>query len=92
MSTRSGGLARLARLDDEADLGARALADEVMVHRRRGEQRRDGRVVAIDTAVGEDEDRVTIGDGAQARPQPQTGQSPGVGVERGAAPNFKERR
>ena len=33
--------ARLARFDDEADRGAQALADQVMMHGRAGEQRRD---------------------------------------------------
>ena len=36
-------LARLAGLDDEADRGAQALADQVVVHGRRREQRGDRR-------------------------------------------------
>ena len=48
--------ARLARLDDEAGLQARALAHEVMVHRCRREERRHGSPLGADGAVGEDQD------------------------------------
>ncbi len=51
-------LARLARLDDQAAAGARALADEVVVHGRRGEQDRDRAPVLVGAAVGEHQDRV----------------------------------
>ena len=37
--------ARFARLDDEPDRGAQALANEVMMHRRRRQQRRDRNAV-----------------------------------------------
>ena len=49
--------ARLAGLDDQTALRARALADEVMMHRRRGQQRRNGRVIAVDAAIRKDHDR-----------------------------------
>ena len=49
-------LARLARFDNEPDLGAALAAYEVMVEPGRGEQRGDGRVLSVDVAVGEDED------------------------------------
>ena len=51
-------LARLAGLDDEADRGAQALADQVMMHGRGREQRRDRDAVRPDHAVGEDDDVV----------------------------------
>ncbi len=51
-------LARLAGLDDEADRGAQALADQVMMHRRRRQQRRDRDAVRPDHAVGQDDDVV----------------------------------
>ena len=41
-------LARLAGLDDEPDRGAQALADQVVVHRRGREQRRDRDAVGAD--------------------------------------------
>ena len=50
--------ARLAGLDDEADRGAQALADQVMMHRRRREQRRDRDAVRPHHPVGEDDDVV----------------------------------
>ncbi len=55
-------LAGLAGLDDEAAARAQALADEVVVDGRDGQQRRDGGVVRIDRAVGEDEDLVAVED------------------------------
>ena len=51
-------LARLAGFDHEADRGAQALADQVVVHRRGGEQRRDRNAVRPDHAVGQDDDVV----------------------------------
>ena len=57
-------LARFARLDDEADGGAQALADQVMMHGRRREQRGDRNPVRPDHAVGEDDDVVAAVDGA----------------------------
>jgi hypothetical protein len=53
-------LARLAGLDDEADRGAQALADQVMVHAGGGEQRRDRRCGRADLAVGQDDDVVAV--------------------------------
>ena len=64
-------LARLAGFDDEADRGAQALADQVMVHGRRRQQRRNGDAVRPDLAVGQDDDVVAAGDrrfGALAEP------------------------
>ena len=49
-------VARLARLDHEARLQPRALAHEVVVHGRDGEQRRDRDAVGAEVAVGEDQD------------------------------------
>ena len=43
-------LARLAGLDHEAGLGAQPLADQVMVHRRGRQQRRDRDARRRDTA------------------------------------------
>ena len=48
--------ARLAGFDDEADRGAQALADQVMMHGRAGEQRRDRNAVGAGAAVGQDDD------------------------------------
>ena len=50
--------ARFAGLDDEADGGAQALADQVMMHRGGREQRRNRDAVRPDHAVGEDDDVV----------------------------------
>ena len=49
-------LAGFAGFQHQADLGAQAFADEVMVQAGDGEQRRDRGVVLGDTSVGEDED------------------------------------
>ena len=62
-------LARLARLDDEADLRARPLADQVVVHGGGREQARDGRVARVGAAVGQDEDRVPSATASDARLQ-----------------------
>src|SRR5258708_4980460 len=51
-------LARLAGLDDEARLGALAFADQVVVHRRGGEQGGDGDAFARHRAVRQDDDVV----------------------------------
>ncbi len=48
-------LARLAGLDHEAGLQARAAADEVVVHAADGDQRRDRDALGVDAAVGEDQ-------------------------------------
>jgi hypothetical protein len=55
-------LARLAGFDDEADRGAQALADQVMVHGRRRQQRRDRDAVRTELAVGQDDDVVAARD------------------------------
>ena len=49
-------LARLARLEDEPDAGARPLVDQVVVDRREGEERGDRRVLGVVAAVGEDDE------------------------------------
>ncbi len=64
-------LARLARLHDQPDRRAQSLADQVMMHRRRRQQRRDSDAVRADLAVGQDDDVVAAGDrrlGALAQP------------------------
>ena len=48
--------ARFAGLEDEADLGALAFADEVVVQAGDSEQRRDGSVVTVDAAVAQDDE------------------------------------
>lgn len=57
--------AGLAAFDDEGDLGAGSLANEVMVDGGEGEEAGDGGVVLVDAAVGEDEEGVTVLDGAR---------------------------
>ena len=55
--------ARLARFDHQADLGARAVADQVMVQAGDRQQGRDGGVVLVDAAVREDDDiGLVVGD------------------------------
>ena len=49
-------LARFAGLDDEADRGAQAAADQMMMHGRRREQRRNRNAIRPDHAVGQDDD------------------------------------
>src|ERR1700720_4177538 len=51
-------LARLAGLDDNAGLGAQPLADQMVVHRRGGEQCRDRHALDRHRAVGQDQDVV----------------------------------
>ena len=65
-------LARRAGFDDQARAGAQALAHQVLVNRRQRQQRRNRDVVAVDAAVGDDDDAVAgahrvLGLGAQAR-------------------------
>ena len=50
-------LAGLAGFDDQPGLRAGAFADQVMMHGGGGEQAGDRRLVAIDAAIGEDQDR-----------------------------------
>ena len=47
-------LARLARFHHDADRGAQALADQMMVHGGAGQQRRNLDAVGAGAAVGED--------------------------------------
>ena len=64
--------ARFAGLDDEADRGAQALADQMMMHGGGREQRRDRNAVGPDHAVGQDDDVVAAMDrrlGALAQAQ-----------------------
>ena len=53
-------LARFAGLDHHADGGAQSLADQVMMHRRGREQRRDRNAVRAGLAVGQDDDVVAV--------------------------------
>ena len=54
--------ARLAQLHHQPDGRAQALADQVMMHRRGGKQRRNSDAVRPDLAVGQDDDVVAAGD------------------------------
>ena len=56
-------LARVARLEDQVDLRAYALGDQVVVQRADGQQRRDVGVPVVHAAVGEDDQRLTSLDG-----------------------------
>ncbi len=49
-------LAGVSGLDDKADRGALAVADQVMMHAGGGEQRRDRDAVRADLAIGQDDD------------------------------------
>ena len=60
-------LARLAALEHQADLGARALADQVMMHAGHRQQRRNRRAGAVDGPVRQDDELVARRDGL-ARP------------------------
>ena len=55
-------LARLAGLEHQAGLQARALAHEVVVHGGDREQRRDRRALGADAAIGQDEHVRAVGD------------------------------
>ena len=57
--------ARLTALDDERDLGAGLLLHEAVVDRGHREKAGDGRVGGVDAAVGDDEQRVSGGDGVR---------------------------
>ena len=64
--------AGFAGLDDETDRGAPSRADQMMMHGRGGEQRRNGDAIGSDHAVGKDDDIVAalhrlFGPFAQAR-------------------------
>ena len=56
-------LARLARFDDQRDLRAGLLADQVVVHGGQRQQAGDGRVVLVHAAVGENQQGVARLDG-----------------------------
>ena len=53
-------LAAVARLHDERDLGAGLLPDEVLVHHRGQQQRRDRGQIAGRVPVGQDQDAGTV--------------------------------
>ncbi len=55
-------LARFARFEHQAGAGAGAGADQVMVQAGDREQRRDGRVLRVNAAVGQDQDVGAAGD------------------------------
>ena len=55
-------LARLAGLDHQPGLDARAFAHQVMVHAGGGEQRRDRRVRRVDAAVGKNQEGRALAD------------------------------
>src|ERR1017187_2930058 len=56
-------VARLAGFDDQGDLGAGFIADQVVVHGGEGQQAGDGGIVYVEAAVGEDEQAVAGLDG-----------------------------
>ena len=51
-------LARFAGLDDEADRGAKSLADQMMMHGRRRQKGRNRDAIRTDHAIGKDDDVV----------------------------------
>ena len=51
---------RFAGFDDQAYLGAKALADEVVMHGRGSEQGGDGNVFGIQLAIGQNQDVVAV--------------------------------
>ena len=53
-------LAGLAGLDDQADLGAQPLSDQVVVNGGGGEERRNGDAVDVQASVGENEDVASV--------------------------------
>ena len=64
-------LAHVAGLDDQADLRAGLLPDEVVVDGRGEEQRPDRRQLGVGVPVAEQDDARTVGDGlADLRAQP----------------------
>ncbi len=56
-------LARFAGLDDETDTRAGLGAKEMVVHRRRRQQHRDGCERGGRAPIGENDDLVALGDG-----------------------------
>ncbi len=79
-------LARRAGLDHQTGAGAQALLDQVLMHRRGGEQRRDRHVIGIDAPIRDDQDVVpgthrVLGFGHQrGQPRLDAGAAPGLGV------------
>ena len=63
-------LSRVAGLDDEPAARALPTPDEVVMHRRRGEQTRDRRRRAVDPTIRQDDDIVALGD-RRARAAPE---------------------
>ena len=68
--------ARLAGLHHEPDRGAQALADQMMMDGRAGQQRRDRDAVGSGVAVGQDDDVDAVANGllglaGTARPAPE---------------------
>ena len=70
-------LAGVARLDDEPHLGPVLLADEMVVHRRGQQQRRDGRPVDGRVAVREDDQVGALHDGGRDRRRTCRWRAPG---------------
>ena len=60
--------AGLARFHDQRHLSARALPNQVMVHRRQRQQTGDRREAGLDAAVGEDQQRVSVPNGQRGAP------------------------
>jgi hypothetical protein len=58
--------ARRAGFDHQAGAGAQALGHQMLMHRRGGQQRRDGDVLGVELAVGDDQDV-----GSRAAPRPR---------------------
>ena len=58
--------ARLARLDDQSAMRARFFANQMMMHAAGGQQRGNGHPLAVDAAVGEDQQRDPVGDGGRS--------------------------
>ncbi len=52
-------LTRFRRFDHQPDRSAQALLDQVMMHRRRCQQRRDSNTLLAELAVRQDDDVVT---------------------------------
>ena len=75
-------LARLARLDHQPGAGARALANQMMMHGAGCEQARNRRVFAVHAAVGEHDYRRAVGDrlGSAAAQALERAAQPGLAV------------
>ena len=53
-------LARFTRFKHERDARARALANEMMMHPRHGEQRGDRRILVVDTTIGQSQNVIAV--------------------------------